>query len=346
MTAGDDMGDRMRVAIGQFSELTHERMTFAQQLGASGIQLNTPLLPGEARWEERDLRRLVERCAAYGLRLEAIENVPVGFYDKAMLGLPGRDEQIEHYQATIRALGRAGIPVLGYHWMPLGVWRTSFATPGRGGALVSSFDLSQIDAGPLAAGTRYHPLLEGREIDAGSMWDNYTYFIKAVLPVAEEADVTLALHPDDPPLPSLGGVARLFGSFAGFARAMEIAPSPRHGLDFCMGCWSEMAVGTSPGVIAAIRHFGGRGQIAYVHFRDVQGTGTSFRECFLGEGNVDVVEAMRALAEVGFSGFILDDHVPHLIDDSDWGHRGRAHQTGYIMALVETLGRLTRERPA
>ncbi len=331
----------MRVAMGQLAELTHETLLFARQLGVEGVQLNTPTLPGTRRWKERDLRWLRERCEGYGLRLEAIENVPVDFYDRAMLGLPGRDEQIEHYRETIRVLGRAGIPILGYHWMPLSVWRTSVATPGRGGAPVSSFDLDLVDTGPLAWGTRRHPLLGDREVGAEEMWANYTYFIRAVLPVAEEAGVTLALHPDDPPLPSPGGVARLFWGFDGFERAMTMAPSANHGLDFCMGCWSEMGPGTSPGVVAAIRHFGGRGQIVYVHFRDVQGTVPCFRECFLGEGNVDVVAAMRALHEVGFAGFILDDHVPHLVDDTAWGHRGRAHAMGYIAGLARAVTALT-----
>ena len=165
------------------------------------------------------------------------------------------------------------------------------------------------------------------------MWSNYRYFVEAVVPVAEEAGVTLALHPDDPPVPSLGGVARLFGSFDGFVRAMDLAPSHAHGLDFCMGCWSEMG----PGVIEAIHYFGSRGQIAYVHFRDVQGTVPCFQECFLGEGNVDVVAAIRALRDVHFNGFMIDDHVPRLVDDSEWGHRGRAFQTGYIMGLVRAL---------
>jgi mannonate dehydratase len=314
----------MRVAIGQFSELTEERLRFAAQLGASGVLLNTPVLPGTQRWEYEDLRRLRAGCEAYGLRLEALENTPIGFYDKAMLGLPGRDEQIEHYQQTIRNMGRAGIGVLGYHWMPNGVWRTSCSTRGRGGALVSSFDAALADADTLTHGRVY-----GEE----EMWENYRYFVEAVLPVAEGAGVTLALHPDDPPVPSLGGVARLFRNFEGFARAMELAPSRYHGLDFCMGCWSEMG----PGVIEAIGHFGSRGQIAYVHFRDVQGTVPRFQECFLGEGNVDVVAAIRALREVGFDGFIIDDHVPHMVDDTEWAHRGRAFQTGYIMGLVKAI---------
>jgi mannonate dehydratase len=314
----------MRVAIGQFSELSEERLRFAAQMGASGVLLNTPILPGAKHWEYEDLLWLRTQCERHGLRLEALENVPVGFYDKAMLGLSERDEQIEHYQTTIRNVGRAGIANLGYHWMPNGVWRTSFATRGRGGALVSSFDAALADT---------EKLTHGRVFSEDEIWENYRYFIKAVLPVAEEAGVTLALHPDDPPMPSLGGVARLFHSFNGFVRAMEIAPSKNHGLDFCMGCWSEMG----PGVIEAIRHFASRGQIIYVHFRDVQGTVPAFQECFLGEGNVDVPAAIRALQESGFAGFIIDDHVPHMVDDTEWAHRGRAYQTGYIMGLVKAL---------
>jgi mannonate dehydratase len=329
------MTNTMRVAIGQFNELSHERLTFANQIGASGVLLNTPVLPGDQRWEVHDLVWLRQRCDEYGLRLEALENVPVRFYDRAMLGLEGRDEQIANYQATIRNMGAAGIPILGYHWMPNGVWRTP-NVKGRGGAIATAFDMAQIDGAPLVWGVRKHPLLGDRELSAEQMWDNYRYFMERVLPVAEQAGVTLALHPDDPPVPTLGGIARLFHGLAGFKRAVDEFDSPNHGLDFCMGCWSEMG----PGVLDAIRYFGGRGKLVYVHFRDVQGHVPVFQECFLGEGNVDVVAAMRALKEVGFSGFIIDDHVPQLIDDTTWGHRGRAHATGYIQALVAAVNAL------
>jgi mannonate dehydratase len=329
------MTETIRVAIGQFKELSHEQLTFAQQIGASGVLLNTPVLPGDQRWELNDLQWLRRRCDQYGLRLEALENVPTSFYDRAMLGLDGRDQQITNYQATIRNMGEAGIPILGYHWMPNGVWRTP-NVKGRGGAITTAFDMALVDTQPLQNGIREHPLAQGRIFSAEQMWDNYQYFMERVLPVAEAAGVTLALHPDDPPVPMLGGIARLFGSFEGFRRAVETFDSPRHGLDFCMGCWSEMG----PGAIDAIRYFGARGKIVYVHFRDVQGHVPVFQECFLGEGNVDVVAAMRALKQVGFSGFIIDDHVPQLIDDTGWGHRGRAHATGYIMGLVEAVGKL------
>ncbi len=332
------MPEVMRIAIGQFNEATHERLTFAKQLGVSGVLLNTPRLPGEHRWEYDDLARLREYVESYGLRLEALENTPLRFYIKAILGQPGRDEQIEHYQATIRNLGKAGIPILGYHWMPNSVWRiyrdptTGFPsrfTYGRGGARVTAFDMSLAQDAPLSF-DRVYP--------ADELWANYEYFIKAVIPVAEEASVKLALHPDDPPVPMLGGVARIFSSFEGFRRGSEIVDSPSWGLNFCMGCWSEM--GGHANVIKGIRYFGSRGQIFYGHFRDVQGTAEKFAECFLGEGNVNLFEAMRTFKEVGFTGFLIDDHVPHMIDDSEWGHRGRAYATGYMLALLNAVNQL------
>jgi mannonate dehydratase len=318
------MTDVMRIATGQFREPTDDLLQFAAQMGVSGVVLNTPNLPGDTHWEFMDLLHLRTRCEAYGLRLESIENVPNHFYHEAMLGLPGRDEQIASYQTTIRHMGEAGIPILGYHWMPSGVWRTSRHTLGRGGARVTSFDLTPAARAPLS---------DGRAFSEDEMWANYEYFMHAVLPVAEQAGVKLALHPDDPPVESLGGVARIMRSFEGFKRALKVADSPNHGLDFCMGCWSEMG----RDVIEPLRYFASRGKIFYVHFRDVQGEVPEFRECFLGEGNVDVVQAMRTLHECGFTGFLIDDHVPHMLDDTSWGHRGRALATGQMLGLLAAV---------
>ncbi|HET8626284.1 MAG TPA: mannonate dehydratase [Thermomicrobiales bacterium] len=347
------MAEGMRIAVGQFNELTDEKLRFAAQLGVAGVQLNTPLLPGEARWEVADLAALPRKCAAYGLRFEAIENVPIHFYDRAMLGLPGRDEQIANYQATIRNVGRAGIPILGYHFMPNSVWRTSRTTPGRGGALVTSFDLALVEAAPGGAQRAFVAKRDERldqvfvEADVATqavtetqMWDNYEYFMRAVLPVAKEAGVRLALHPDDPPVPSLGGVARLFRDVAGFKRAEAIAEATgageAWGLDLCLGCCSEMPGGAA-NVREMIEYFGPRGRILYVHFRDVQGTVPRFQECFIGEGNYDAAATMLLLKRSGFAGFLLDDHVPHLDGDTPWAHRGRAHAIGYMQGLLDTI---------
>jgi len=318
----------MRVGLGQFSELTDEKLAFIKQLGADDFLMNTPNLPGQKQWEYEDLLALKERADAAELRLMALENVPVSFYDQAMLGLPGRDEQIEHMATTIRNMGRAGIPILGYHWMPNKVWRTPEPATLRGGAKGTRFNLEEHDP---------NELTHDRVYAAEEMWANYEYYMARILPVAEEAQVKLALHPDDPPVESLGGVARLFRNFEGFKRAMDTFDSPYHGLDFCMGCWSEM--GGADYVLQAIRHFGGQGKIIYVHFRDVQGQVPCFNECFINEGNVDTLAVVQALKEVDFTGFMITDHVPRMVDDTGWGHRGRAYALGYMAALIEVVNK-------
>ena len=318
------MALKMRVGLGQFNELTDEKLAFIKQCGADDFLMNTPKLPGDKQWEYEDLLALRRRADAAQLRLMALENVPVSFYDKAMLGLPGRDEQIAHMQTTIRNMGRAGIPILGYHWMPNSVWRTPEMAVLRGGARGTRFNLAEHDPDQLT---------HGRIYTEDEMWANYEYYLARILPVAEESNVQLALHPDDPPVPSLGGIARIFRNFDGFKRAMDTFDSRYHGLDFCMGCWSEM--GGMENVIRAVRHFGARNKIIYVHFRDVQGTADNFNECFINEGNVNPFEVVKTLRDVGFTGFMITDHVPHMVDDTDWGHRGRAYAIGYIAALIE-----------
>lgn len=315
----------MRIAVGQMSELTEEQLAFAVQVGAKDVQLNTPRLPGTERWEYEDLQALADSATSHGLRLICIENVPISFYDKIMLGQEGRERQLENMQSIVRSMGKAGIPILGYHWMPNGVWRTSFETKLRGGAVANEFRMAKTE----------DKLTHGRVFTADELWENYDWYLDRMLPVCEEAGVRMALHPDDPPVPMLGGVARLFTGFEGFQRAMQRHPSKMHGLDFCHGCWSEMREGA--GILEAIDYFGGDGRIFYVHMRDVQGCADDFQECFLGEGNSNIPAVLRRLQSAGFKGFILDDHVPFLVNDSPWGHRGRAFSTGYISGVLASL---------
>ena len=339
---------KIRIAVGQFHDLSDERLRFAVQIGAMGLQMNNPTLPGDARWEEKDVSALVEKTESYGLKFEAIENVPTHFYHKAMMGLDGRDEQIENYQATIRAVARAGIPVLGYHFMPNSVWTTDRAGATRGGAMARQFDMAVVEANagnldmlrsfmPTTLGRASSMPLFGKDgpvITEEQMWANYEYFIKAVLPVAEEEGLRLALHPDDPPVPMLGGVARLFYRPWGFKHAYELAgKSKAWALDLCLGCCSEMPGGKA-NVSEMLDYFVPRKAVAYIHFRDVQGTVPNFTECFIGDGNYDPAEVIAQLARLGFDGFLLDDHVPKMDGDSDWNHRGRAHAIGYMQGLV------------
>jgi mannonate dehydratase len=316
----------MRIALGQFNELTDEQLLFVKQCGCDDVLLNTPGLPGDERWEYEDLLTWRMRAEDAGLRLIALENVPIRFYDRIMLGLPGRERQLENMRATVRNMGRAGIPILGYHFMPNGVWRTSRDTPVRGGATATAFDMQL---------AKDSPLTHERVYSEEEMWANYDWYLERMLPVCEEAGVRMALHPDDPPVCSLGGIPRLFRNFEGFQRAMETHDSPMHGLDYCHGCWSEMKGGE--GVLESIRYFGERGKLFYIHFRDVIGTAERFTEVFLGDGNSNTVAVMKTLKDVGFRGFIIDDHVPHMVNDTDWCHRGRAWSTGYLQALLEAV---------
>jgi mannonate dehydratase len=339
----------MRIAVGQAARATDEYLAFARQIGAQGVQFNTPDLPGERRWERADLVALRERVESYGLRLEAIENVPNSFYSAAMLGLPGRDAEIDGVIATVENMGRAGIGVLGFHWMPASVWRTAVAPDGRGGAVVSAFDLAAADRTDQVYVARRDRRVEdakdswtrgalfdiGAERDDAQMWAAFEYFVAAVAPAAERAGVCLAVHPDDPPVPELGGVARIFRDVAALKRAVDFWPGPGFGIELCLGTVSEM--GGQQAVLDAIGYLAPRGKIAYVHLRDVRGTVPSFTECFLGEGNYHPPTVLRALRQGGFDGFILDDHTPALVGDSPYGHRGRAFALGYIQGLIEMM---------
>lgn len=334
----------MKPVFGAIHEVTEEKLEFAKQIGVTGIIVHTPELPGDGYWEFNSLLNLRTRVEAAGLKLEAIENLPWRFYYRVMLGLPGRDEQIDNWCKTLRNMGAAGIPILGYHFVPLAVWRTSRDTQGRGGAHATSFDMTLAKNAPLMA-RPFHPGIDTNllppsayhPISDEEMWENFTYFLKTVIPVAEEAGVKMALHPDDPPIPSLGGVARIMRSVEAFKRVVEIVPSDYNGLEFCQGCFSEM--GTN--VVEAIRYFGSRKKIFYVHFRDVRGTADNFVETFIDEGQTDMFEAMKVYKEVGFDGPMIVDHTPHIVDDTDWGHRGRAYAMGYIKALIDIVNAIS-----
>ena len=327
----------MRVGLGQFQQLTPSRLRFIKQCGCDDFQLNTPALPGHERWEYEDLARLVAQAKQAGLRLIALENAPTRFYDQIMTGAPGRDKQLDNMVYTLRNIARAGIPIFGYAFMPAGVWRTSSVALSRGAQSTAfHYETAQnVRPGDGRTYSIWGGTPADREYTEEAIWENYCWYLERILPVCEEAGLRLALHPDDPPVPTLGGVGRVFRNFENFRRAMEKFDSPMHGLDFCHGCWSEMRAGA--GVIDAIRYFGERGKIFYVHFRDVQGSVDDFKECFLGDGNCDPVETIRALKQVGFRGFLIPDHVPRMVGDGRWCERGRAWTVGYIQALIAAV---------
>ncbi len=344
---------KMRVTVGQHPGTDKEYLDFARQLGCTGASFQTPSIPGDVKWEEADIRKYLEPVHAAGLEVESFENVPNHFYDKLMLGLPGRDEQLENMKSTIRAMGAAGVPILGMHWMPQIVWRTDMGNKGRGGAYVSLYDhsvvLDRSRDGEIWVARRDQRDVNSKDtftlgsfvplgvetLSAEQMWANFEYFVKGVIKTCEDSGVIICFHPDDPPAQELHGIARILTSVDNLDRAVHIVDSPNLKLELCLGTVSEMDGATS--VMDAVNRFAPEDKIAYIHLRDVQGKFPIFQECFLGEGNYSPYEVIKRLHELGFTGAILDDHTPTLTGDSAYGHRGRAHAIGYIQALIEAV---------
>lgn len=328
----------MKLILGAIKEFDDDALMLARQLGAEGFHFNTPPIAtaDEDYWTVRALKWLKEYTEKFELKLEMIENVPIRFFDKIILGLPGRDEQIDNYIKTLRNMGEVGIPILGHHFCPTWAWRTSVREPYRGGALVSSYDRSIEDKVPNAyAQSKYHMISMAEDCPLPTqedLWNNFTYFIKAVIPEAEKAGVKLITHPSDPPLKTVAGVPRIFICQEDFERAEAIADNPAWGINFCMGTFSQL--GGEECVMKMIKRFVPQNRVQMIHFRDVQGQVEKFKECFPGEGRYDPVTIMRTLRESGYEGLILDDHVPFLTGDSRWGHTSRAYTYGFLKGLA------------
>jgi mannonate dehydratase len=245
------------------------------------------------------------------------------------LNLPGRDQKIEEYLNYIRYLGKAGIPYSTYAHMGNGIWRSGREVTPRGYS-AAALDLSSPNARGTWAGKTYtEPLSHGRVFTKEEIWDNYTYFIRKVVPVAEEAGVRIGIHPDDPPQPMLAGVPRcIFSNFEGYKRAIEIANSPNIGVCLCCGSWLEGGKMTGAEPVEMIRYFGSRKKLFKIHFRNVSAPLPHFTETMIDDGYYDMSKVMKALVEVNFEGIVIPDHVPGLGADPAAEGAGRGGAGG------------------
>jgi mannonate dehydratase len=351
----------MRVGLTLSGErLSEDGARFASQLGVGDIVIhlnnygsgldNAGYLAGrevgpangqvidDTLWSYEEMRGAVDMLAAHGLRVAALENFSPKFWSDILLDGPEKRAQMEGLKRLVRDAGRAGIPVIGYNFSLAGVWGWRRTPSGRGGAVTVEFDMAAFDhAAPIADGMiwnmRYRPERAGAApvtVTHEELWQRLAWFLTELVPVAEEAGVRLAAHPDDPPADFLRGTARLVNTHAKYDRLRAIIPSPANALEFCIGSLQEMPGGD---IYETTRHFARERAIAYVHFRNVRGKVPRYAESFVDDGDIDMTEIVRVLRDEAFDGVLVPDHVPDIASPSPW-HTGFAYTVGFMRALL------------
>jgi mannonate dehydratase len=353
----------MKLGLGLYRHmLTRENFQFARQAGATHVVVhlvdyfrggahgsadNQPTgteqgwgLAGDPDrlWSTDELVALRREVNAAGLELEAIENLdPAHWYDVLLDG-PKKAAQLASVEMIIRRIGEAGIPVLGYNFSIAGVCGRVTGPFARGGATSVGMD-GPLDT-PMPAGMVwnmvYDPGAPPGSVPSATpdqLWQRLADFLDAVVPVAEEAGVTLAAHPDDPPMPTMRAQPRLVYRPEFYQRLVDLRPSPANKLEFCIGTLAEMAGGD---VYEATDAYSRQGKLAYVHFRNVTGKVPHYRETFIDDGDVDMLRILRILKHNGFEGVILPDHTPQMSCAAPW-HAGMAHTLGYMRAALQAI---------
>jgi mannonate dehydratase len=324
----------MQLCEAYFNGMETQKITLTKQmdvLGAvGGINPGMVGLNGVKPWDYEAIAAVKEAWQKVGLTLRVIEGPPA-LGEKTKLGLEGRDEEIANFITLLKNLSRAGIDTICYNWMPvIGWYRTQNDRPGRGGALVTAFDYEAL---------KNLPLTQYGEVSKETLWKNLAYFLKAVVPEAEKVGIKLAMHPDDPQVDSIRGIARIMNTVDSFKRLLEIYPSPNNGITMCQGNFALMG----EDIPKLIHYFGQRKKIHFVHFRNVRGGKFNFEETFHDEGIIDMYAAMNAYYAIGFTGPIRPDHVPTMAGDSNqhpgYSTIGTLYALGYMRGLMEAVSK-------
>ncbi len=320
-----EMGDGGLAA----GNLTEAGMRRIKQLGVGHVLMGGPRIP----WKEEQIRSLIDRLKSGGLTLG---NLMIYGFPKTIYGRPGRDEEIEKVQQSIRAAGRAGLPVIEYNFYAHRIVEGYYAATGRAGAGYTAFDYDRVKDLP--------PLPEEGAHTLEEMWSNITYFLKAVVPVAEESGVRLALHPNDPPAPMSRGSGQIMGNLEGWKRLIEIVPSKANGITYDCGVTREL--GEDP--VEVCRYFGERDRINHVHFRNVrvEKPREKYTEVFIDEGQVDMFAVMKELVRQKYPRLVYPEHPRGLDADRDLAgfkqgypgggsYIGFAFNVGYARAMLQ-----------
>ncbi|HEY3539633.1 MAG TPA: mannonate dehydratase [Trinickia sp.] len=330
----------MKMTFRWYGESDPVPLAYIRQIpGMYGIVSAIYDVPVGEVWPVEKIRALKDTIEAHGLKLEVIESVPV--HEDIKLGKPSCDRLIDNYGQSLRNLAACGIEVVCYNFMPVFDWtRTSLDMRLPDGSTTLAFDARQVDALDIGQGialpgwdTSYRPdelkalLAEYAALDESGLWANLAYFLRAVVPVAKEAGIKMAIHPDDPPRP-IFGLPRIVKNRDDLARLLAIVDDPANGLTLCSGSLGADARNDIPSLV---REFGARGRIHFAHLRNVHTNAagdfheTSHRSA---DGSLDMAEIVKAYFEVGFDGYARPDHGRMI-----WGETGRAGYGLYDRAL-------------
>ena len=287
-------------------------------------------------WEVDSLLRLKKEINSAGLELEAIENFdPADWYDILLDG-PGKKKQIGEIKRLIRNVGKAGIPIIGYNFSLAGVCSRITGPFARGSAV--SVGMDGVDQRPVPKGMVWNMVYDENKhsgiidnISHDELWQRLEFFLKEIIPVAEEAGVMLAAHPDDPPMPVVRNTPRLVYQPSMYQKLLDLKPSRSNTLEFCLGSIAEMTEGD---IYEATDTYSEH--IGYVHFRNVKGKVPEYKEVFIDEGDVDMIRILRILKNKNFDGVLIPDHTPQMSCEGSW-YAGMAYALGFTKALIQTL---------
>lgn len=354
----------MKLGLGLYrAMLTPDNLRFAKQAGATHIVAHLTdyfrsadsLSTGSGGepwgvtqnqgkyWTYEELRDLVALVRSEGLELEAIENFDPSFWYDVLLDGPQRDAQLEGLKGLIRNMGRAGIPIMGYYFSLAGVWGRTGEVKVRGGAPAVGYvkELAPAET-PIPNGTIWNMVYDPDAapgsvgmVTAEQMRARRKVFLDTLLPVAEEAGVRLAAHPDDPPLPELRGTARLITQHQHYQDLIDAFPSKATALEMCVGTMAEMTGGD---IYAAVDSFSKQGRIGYIHLRNVRGKVPNYHEVFVDEGDVDMLRLLKILHTNGYEGVLIPDHTPQMTCAAPW-HAGMAYAMGWMRAAMTAIER-------
>ncbi|HEY4416892.1 MAG TPA: mannonate dehydratase [Verrucomicrobiae bacterium] len=291
-------------------------------------------------WTYAELAAIKQEINDAGLELEAIENFDPAHWHDILLDGPKKLVQIENIKTIIRDVGRAGIPVFGYNFSIAGVAGRIKGKFARGEAEAVGMD-GPLDK-PLPNGMVWNMVYD-RNAPAGNvpsatpdqLWSRLQFFLDEIIPVAEAAGVTMAAHPDDPPLPTVRAQPRLVYQPQLYQKLIDLKPSPSNALEFCVGTIAEMTEGN---VYDTVDTYSRQNKLAYVHLRNVRDKVPFYKETFIDDGAVDVLRVLRILHKNNFNGVIIPDHAPQMSCAAPW-HAGMAYALGYLKAglkMVET----------